>query len=387
MLIQGVLLLLIISAIIFYAWCAIATWRFFSPKPEMPLADQGVSVLVPVCGVDQNAHSNWTSFCCQNYGPYEVLFGVMDPQDPAVPILKELVAKFPERVRLVFCLEVRGVNHQISNLTHLLEAAHNEVVIFADSDISVGPDYLTRVSAPLSDSAIGVVTCPYVDHAPQFLGAALAALGRSIDFIPSVLIARTLDDGLRFALGPTIATRQSVLSKIGGLRSIANRIGSDYHIGKRAADAGFRVELSDYVLENPCGRETIWQVFQRELRWARTIRLNRGWQYYGLVGSYGTVYCLVLLLFSGFQPWVVAICLGTWALRVIQAGLAVRSLDCPNLYRWLWALPLRDGISFMIWVSSLFGQSVQWRGRRLRVEAGGTLTEQPVETARATDSA
>lgn len=380
MLIQGVLLLLIGSAIIFYVWCAIATWRFFSLKPEMPGRDQGVSVLVPVCGVDQNARSNWTSFCCQNHDHYQVLFGVMDPEDPAVPILKELVARFPERAQLIFCQEVRGVNHQISNLTHLLEAADHEAVIFADSDISVGPDYLSRVSAPLADPAIGVVTCPYVDHDPQFLGAALAALGRGIDFIPSVLIARSLDGGLRFALGPTIATRQSVLSKIGGLRSIANHIGSDYHIGKRAADAGFRVELSDYVLENPCGRETIWQVFQRELRWARTIRLNRGWQYYGLVGSYGTVYCGVLLLASGFQPWAVAIGLVTLVLRIIQAGVAIRSLDCPNLFRWLWALPIRDGISFIIWVSSLFGQSVKWRGRRLRIEAGGALKEQPGET-------
>lgn len=372
---QEALLLLISSSVAFYIWCAICTIRFFGSKQETGAENQAVSLLVPVCGVDEGAGENWASLCRQDYQSYEVLFGVMDPQDPAVPILKELVARFPGRARLLCGLEVRGVNHQISNLMHLLEAAHHEVVIFADSDIRVNPDYLRTVTAPLEDPEIGVVTCTYVDHNPQLLGAALASLGRCIDFIPSVLVARSLDGGLRFALGPTIATRKSVLTKIGGLQDIVNRIGSDYHIGNRVDAAGYRVELSNYILENDCGRETLWQVFQRELRWARTIRWNRGLQYYGLGLSYGTVYCIPLLLFSGFQSWSVIVCLATLLLRVAQALVAIYNLGCPNLLRWLWALPIRDLMSFTIWVKGTFGQSIHWRGRQLSVGADGALTE------------
>lgn len=371
---QVVLLFLLSASVVFYAWCAICTSQFFATTRWDNTGNQKVSVLIPVCGVDEGAHKNWASFCQQDYEHYEVLFGVMNPQDPAVPILEEVVAKFPERARLHFCLKVRGVNHQISNLMHLLEVAQHEVVIFADSDIRVSSDYLRRVTPPLADASIGVVTCGYVDRAPKFLGAALASLGRCIDFIPSVLVARSLEGGLRFALGPTIATRKSVLAEFGGLQSVVNRIGSDYHIGKMAHAAGYRVELSKYILENNCGRETFWQVFQRELRWARTIRWNRGLQYYGLGCSYGTVYCIPLLLLSG-QKWAVVVCLVTLTVRVIQALVSIHRLGCPNLLRWLWALPIRDVMSFAIWVTGTFGQSINWRGRRLRVGVGGTLKE------------
>lgn len=374
-LLQAVLLLLIGTSVTFYVWSAICTARFFATKGEIGIGGQAVSLLIPVCGVDEGAGENWASFCQQDYKHYEVLFGVMDPKDPAVPILKELVARFPGRARFLYCLEVRGINHQISNLMHLLEAAKHEVVIFADSDIRVSPDYLRTVTAPLADPGIGIVTCAYVDHNPKFLGAALAALGRCIDFIPGLLVARGLDGGLRFALGPTIATRKSVLAKIGGLQNIVNRIGSDYHIGKRVAAAGYQVELSDYILGNDCGRETLQHVFQRELRWARTIRWNRGPQYYGLGLSYGTVYCIPLLLFSGFQSWAIAVCLGALVARTIQALIAIYSLGCPNLSRWLWALPVRDLMSFAVWITGTFGQSIQWRGRQLWVGADGTLTE------------
>jgi ceramide glucosyltransferase len=292
-----------------------------------------------------------------------------------VPILQDLVKRFPEQTRLLTGLEVRGINHQISNLTHLVAAARYEQVIFADSDIRVTPDYLQHVTAPLADPQIGVVTCGYLDHAPKFLGAAIASLGRCVDFIPSILIARRLDGGLRFALGPTIVTRKSVLAKMGGLQLVLNRIGSDFHIGRLAVAAGYRVELSDYILENDCGHETFQQVFQRELRWARTIRWNRGNQYYGMLFTYGTVYSFLLMLLSGFQGWTVAVALAVWLIRLLHTVIAIHRLRCPHLLKWLWAMPLRDLMSFTIWLMGTYGQSIYWRGRWLVVGPGGTLQE------------
>lgn len=376
-----VLTIFITTSTLFYAWCTISTLRFFSAhQQETVTLHQPVSILIPVCGVEEGAWENWTSFCSQDQEDYEVLFGVMNPQDPAIPILSKLVAKFPERSRLVLCQEVRGINHQVSNLMHLLEAAQHEVIIFTDSDMRVSPDYVGTVTAPLANPEIGVVTCGYVTQHPKFLGSALAAFGRCIDFIPNVLVARNLDGGMRFALGATIATRKSVLAKFGGLQRIVNRIGSDYHIGQMASAAGYRVELSQYILDNTSDRETFQQVFQREWRWARTIRLNRGYQYYGLGFGYGSVYCLLLLLLSGFQPWALILAIVTISMRVIQALIAIYSIRCPNLLQWLWVLPLRDLMSFVIWVAGAFGQSIYWRGRWLQVEAGGILKEAGEET-------
>jgi ceramide glucosyltransferase len=374
---QGLVLVLSIAAIAFYLTAAVCTVQFFTSqalnsKQQEP---QPVSILIPVRGLDEGALENWLSFCNQAYAKYEVLFGVMDADDPAVPILQDLVVKFPDRVRLLTNLPPRGINHQISNLSYLVEAAQYEQVIFADSDIRVTPDYLQQVTAPLSDPSIGVVTCGYLDHAPQRLGAAIASLGRCVDFLPSVLIARSLDGGLKFALGPTIATRKSVLEKIGGLAMVLNRIGSDFHIGNLAVKAGYRVELSTYVLENDCGQETVTQVFQRELRWARTIRWNRGNQYYGMLFTFGTVYGALLLLVTGFQPWALWVNVAVWAVRLLEVSIAIINLRCPNLFLWLWALPIRDWISFAIWVSGTYGQRIFWRGRWLEVGERGALQE------------
>lgn len=373
---QLVLLLLIGASVVFYTWCAISTGRFFTAtRQETNPSCQPVSVLIPVCGVDEGAQSNWDSFCQQDYENYEVLFGVMNPRDPAVPILAEMVARNPGRARLIFCLEVRGVNHQISNLMHLVEAAQHEVVIFTNSDMRVRPEYLRTVTAPLADPEIGVVTCGYLGHDPKFLVAALASLGRCIDFIPSVLVARTLEGGLRFALGATIATRKSVLEKIGGLQSVVNRIGSDYYIGNMAAAAGYRVELSQYIVETDAGRESFRDLLKRELRWARTSRWNRGSLYYSIVSIYGTVYCIPLLLLADFHSWAVIVCSVTIAIRVVQSLVAVYSMGCPKLVWWLWTLPIRDLISFVMWVAGAFGQTIDWRGRRLSIGVGGILTE------------
>lgn len=359
--------ILMIGSIVFYVACALLTIQFFSRTEQfLDTPDVGVSVLVPVCGVDVKAWENWLSICQQNYTNYEVLFGVMNPRDPSIPILKELIEKFPDRTQLLTELEPLGINHKDSNLSYLLAAAQHEVIIFADSDIWVNPEYIRTVTARLANSEVGLVTCVVVGHEPQFLSAALASMGRCVDFIPSLLIAQWLDRGLRCAVGATIATRRSTLAQIGGLQF--DRIGSDYDLGKRTAQAGYRVELSHYVLESDTGNETIGQLFLRELRWARTIRCNHGYQYYGMVFCYGTVYCIPLLILSGVAKWAIVLSLITIAIRLVQVGVTVTQMNCLKLLQWLWALPLRDMMSFFVWSIGGFGRSIYWRGRWLQIE-------------------
>ncbi|XHX76073.1 MAG: glycosyltransferase [Stenomitos frigidus ULC029] len=375
-LLELLLVLLISGSIVFYLACATFTYQFFNAATSPGTAanlDAPVSILVPACGVDAGAWENWSSFCLQNYPSYEVLFGVTDPQDPAIPMLQKVVATYHDRARLFYGLEPRGVNYKDSNLSYLLEQAQHEIIIFADSDIRVHTDYIRTVTAPLADEKVGLVTCAFIGYQPHFLGAAIASLGRCFDFIPSLLIARVLDRGLRCAVGATIATRKTTLASFGGLHF--NRIGSDYNLGKRAAEAGYRIELSRYVVESDTGNETVGQVFQRELRWARTIRFNRGAQYYSMVFCYGTVFCLPLLLLSGFANWAIALSLTTVIVRYLQVATTIFSIQCPSLARWLWLLPFRDVLTFVVWLMGAFGQSVYWRGRQLRVEGDGLLTQ------------
>lgn len=373
-LLEIALAILIVGSICFYLACTVCVRLFFKPSdaPETT-SERGVSILVPVCGLDAGAWENWSSLCKQDYPDYEVLFGAVAADDPAVPVVQALMNLFPDRVRLFTNLPPRGINHKDSTLTYLLDEACHDIIIFADSDIKVSPDYIWTVTSPLADPRIGMVTCSYLAHQPKFFTAALASLGRGCDFIPSVLLARVLDNGLRFAIGVTIAIRRSALADAGGLH--LNRIGSDYNLGKRVAQAGYRVELSREVLESDTGRESVEQLFRRELRWARTIRFNRGPIYYTMVFCYGLPFCLPLLLVSGFEQWAIALTLVAGAVRYGQAMIAVSSMNAPQLVRWLWALPFRDGLSLVIWAIGAFGQTVHWRGRTLRIIGDGVITD------------
>lgn len=386
--IATLLIFLIGGSIVFYLACAFSTQQFFAtlnPTSNIQYPkfseDPPVSMMIPVCGLDAGAWENWSSLCQQNYSDYEILFGVVDPKDAAVPVLEKLVDRFSaarsgsqcDRARLLVGLKPRGINHKDSTLSYLLEEAKHEVIIFADSDIRVHSDYIRTVITPLADPEVGMVTCAFVGRDPQSLGAAMASFGRCFDFIPSLLLARIIDGGLRCAVGTTIATRKTTLADCGGLH--LNRIGSDYNLGKRTARSGYRVELSRYVLESDTGKESLGQMFQRELRWARTIRFNRGPQYYTMVFCYGTVYCIPLLLISGFANWAIALSLTTWIVRYAQVFVALFRLDCPKLLRWFWALPLRDVLSLTIWAIGAFGSRAYWRGRRLKIEGDGIISE------------
>ncbi|RUR72352.1 glycosyltransferase [Chlorogloeopsis fritschii PCC 9212] len=334
--------------------------------------DLPVSIMLSISGLDEGAWENLSSLCTQNYHNYEVLIGVTDKSDRAIPLLQKLAATFPDKVRLFLGLEPQGANYKDSNLSYLLEKSQHETIIFADGDIRVNPDYIRTVTTPLHDPTVGIVTCAYVGHNPVYLNAALASFGRCIDFIPSLLIARQLYHGLKFAIGVTIATRKSTLADVGGLH--LNRIGSDYNLGKRAVTAGYRVELSPYVLEWDTGSESLQQIYLRELRWARTIRYNHGALYYTLVFCYGTVYCLPLLLLSGFAGWAIALSTTTFIIRYAQVLVSIFSINCPGLLRWLWLIPLRDLLSFIVWFMGGFGQRVYWRERYLQVEADGVIS-------------
>jgi ceramide glucosyltransferase len=377
-LLQVVLWVLVAGSIVFYVACAWVTYQFFAaPKQIKNTASDrpslGVSVMVPICGLDAKAWENWSAFCQQDYPCYEVLFGVVDLDDPAIPLLEELVALFPDRARLLTGLQPRGINYKDSTLSYLLEAAHYETIVFADSDIQVKPDYLRTVTAPLADAKIGLVTCAFVARNPQFLGSALASLGRCCDFIPSALVARVLDGDVRFAVGATIATRKSTLADFGGLH--LDRIGSDYNLGKRAAQAGYQIHLSECILESDTGRETLQKLFERELRWSRTIRFNRGAIYYTMIFCYGTVFCIPLLLVSGFSTLSIGVTLLTFTIRYSQAFVAALSMGCRGLLRWFWVLPLRDGLSLVVWAIGAFGRGVYWRGRKLKIEGDGIIRQ------------
>lgn len=331
-----------------------------------------VSILKPLKGADREMYESFRSHCLQDYPEYEIVFGVSEEDDAAVEFVKKLQGEFPNRtISLVVCRKKLGANIKISNLEQMLPAARYELLLVNDSDIRVPGDYLRRVMAPLTDAHVGMVTCLYRGIAAFSLGSRLESLGISADFIPGVLVARELESGLHFALGSTMAFRRTDLARIGGFQSVADFLADDYELGRRIADLGLQVRLSDVVVETYLPAYELDGFLAHQVRWARGVRDARTGGYVGLVVTFGLLWGVLTVVFAQAAPWswifLAIMALLRFAVAIGVGGFVVRDGD---LWRNLWLLPVRDVIAVGIWIASFFGHSVTWRGDRFQLKEG-----------------
>jgi len=368
------LLILCLCAICFYSYGIYAGMASFgSPDPINPEFHPPVTILKPICGLDSSAYENLASFVEQDYPKYQIIFAVLNREDPSIEIVEKITSYFPDvDLQLVVSDTKIGTNRKVCNLANGVAVAKYDILIIADSDIRVGRDYLRRVVQPLQDSRVGVVTCMYRSLATGWV-AILEAIGTTTDFHGGVLVGKQLE-GIKFALGSTIVIRKVVLEAIGGFVAIADHLADDFQLGYLPAQAGYQVALSDYVVEHILPTTTIVDSLQRQIRWARCMKVSRPWGYLGLFFTYGTVSSLLLLITTGGSifGWIV---LGiTWMMRFAMAWyVGVKILKDPQAKQFLWLVPLRDLISFGIWGYSFFGNHIQWRGRQLKLTKGGKL--------------
>src|SRR6476659_1105570 len=176
----------------FYLLCLWSARRFQHHGGQAQSAvTPPVSILKPLRGVDPQMYESFRSHCVQAYPESEIIFGVSEPDDPAVDGGQQLIREFPAcKIRLVVCPEVLGNNRKVSNLVQMMASAQYDHILINDSDIFVTPDYLRRVMAPFAQPRVGMVTCPYRGIAANTLGSKLESIGISTDFIAGVLVAR-----------------------------------------------------------------------------------------------------------------------------------------------------------------------------------------------------
>lgn len=332
---------------------------------------QPVSILKPLRGTDPEMFESFRSHCLQDYPGYELIFGVSDPEDPAIELVQRLRLEFPQHaIRLIVCGEILGANIKVSNLAQMLPQARYEYLIVNDSDIRVAPDYLSRVLAPLSDPSVGMVTCLYRGIANQTLGSRLESLGISTDFCPGVLVARQLE-GIKFGLGSTLAFRRSDLQAIGGFEAVVDYLADDYELGNRIAALGRKVELSSVVVETFLPQYAMRGFFEHQLRWARTIRDSRFWGYLGMGATFGLPWALLALILARGTLWAWGLLAATAVLRAAVGMYAGRSvLQDRQVLRLLQLIPLRDFLGVFVWLISFAGHTVSWRGDSFRLQKG-----------------
>jgi ceramide glucosyltransferase len=267
--------------------------------------------------------------------------------------------------------KVLGANVKVSNLAQMLPVARYEHLIVNDSDIEVEGDYLRRVMAPLADDRVGMVTCLYRGVAAPTLGSRLEALGISTDFCAGVLVARQLEGGIHFGLGSTLAFRRADLLRAGGFLPIVDFLADDYELGRRIADLGLQVQLSSVVVETHLPAYSMRGFLAHQLRWARGVRDARLGGYLGLPATFGVMWSLLNLVAAHGALWSWAV-LSVVVLLRLAVAIAVgrNTLQDRRLMKHLWLLPLRDLIAVYIWIASLAGHTVTWRGDRFHLKDG-----------------
>lgn len=346
-------------------------------SPLTPHPSPNVSILKPVKGMDDDSYDNFASFCSQEYpGELQILFAVASPDDPVIPVIRQLMADFSNHdITLTVNPAQHGPNQKVSNLVNAFPQAKHGIVIVCDSDISVEPDYLRSVVAHFSDPQIGLVTSLYRTSEVHGIATALEATGFTAEMIPNVLVARRLE-GLTFALGASMAVKREALAAIGGFEALASYLADDYQLGNKIHRAGWKIALDDCFVESVIKSENLMSVLSRQLRWARTMRVSRpgGYLASGITLPFPAV-LLATLLAQSPAVGITAVAL-LYGVRLTVSTVFSRNYVRDNLFpRWLWLLPLRDMLSFFTWALSFLGNRIEWRGSRFVLKPGGKIEE------------
>jgi ceramide glucosyltransferase len=328
-----------------------------------------VTVLKPLCGAEPDTYECLRSFCVQDLPQYQVVFGVREANDAAVPMVRRLQREYPRLdLSLVIDPRLHGCNRKVSNLINMMSAVRHDYLVLSDSDVRVEPDYLRRFAAPLADERVGIVTCCYRGVARAGVWSLLGAMFINDWFMPSVRVFAML--GFRsFAFGASIGIRRAVLARIGGFQAVAGQLADDYRLGELTRGMGLMTVLSEVEVETMVGDRSAAELISHELRWRRTIRILSPSGYRFSFITFGLPVTALQVAVAGGSAAALAIFAAT---LLSNASLHVRGRRGVPLRQWL-LVPFRDLLHFALWGWSFATRRVQWRSDLYHVAADGSV--------------
>lgn len=367
-----VLAVLLAGSLVYCVLICVATRRYLGVALLAPGDKPSISVLRPLCGHDEGLEENLRSFFVQDYPSYEVLLGAHSEEDPAAILAAKIISEYSGRVkaRLIITGESPIPNAKAYSLNRLVREAKHDLLVLSDSDIRVKPCLLSHLAQEFQQEGVGLITCPYRAVPGRSLWSRLEAIGMNTELLGGVLVARMLE-GMRFALGCTLAVRRSVLDDMGGFSYLQDFLAEDFVIGQRAAELGHGVLLSSCVIEHRIGSQGLIANFGHRIRWARSTRRSRPAGYWGQIFTYPLAWALLLWATLPAAWPIIPITL------ILRGAAAVATahfvLHDPITRRQWWLLPLQDVLGVLVWISGFAGDTIVWRNRKCTVLRDGRL--------------
>jgi ceramide glucosyltransferase len=283
-------------------------------------------------------------------------------------VVRRLMLEYPDvQAKLFVTGEPPYPHAKVFSLQCMFDQAQHELIVMGDSDVRVGRDFCRSLAAEFEEKRLDLVTCPYRAVAGKSLWSRLEATGMNTDFHAGLFTA-VMMEGAKFAVGPTIVARKHVLTALGGIERVKDYLSEDYMLGRIAAELGFVVRFSSYVVEHRIGSDNMLANFAHRIRWARGTRRSRPW---GYIGQFFTHPLPVSVLMGLAYPACWRLLAITACLRAIAAWV-VSDRILGAAVPWL-LLPLQDAAGFVFWIAGFFGKSILWRGQRYNLNRDGTL--------------
>lgn len=369
-----VLLLATLTPLIYYGLAVFSSWKFFRKAAlhtSQPEFTPPVSILKPVRGTDPDAYENFASLCVQDYPEYEIVFCIDGPDDPVNAVIESLRDNYPDtRIRVLFGSLSVASNDKVAKLARLTDEAEHEYLVINDSDVRVRPDYLRTLVAPLADPATGAVTCFYLQSGDTSVTQHLQTISMVSEFYAGILTDWNLE-GVKFTLGPTIATTRQHLAEFGGYKSIENCPADDLLVGQLIAAKGHKVELLPYCIQVVADYSSVRDLLHKRLRWIIEMRSIRPFGHFGLLFTQGLLWWVIAMLVHPSAAVAFGY-LGIYlAMRLAMTWIiGIRGLGRRELWSKLWMIPVWDAAALCLWLASFVIRGFRWRGGEYEIRDG-----------------
>jgi ceramide glucosyltransferase len=331
----------------------------------------GVSILRPVCGVENFIEETLQSTFVLDHPRYEILFCVAKADDPVIPLIERLIAAHPNvRAKLLIGDSTISTNPKLNNLVKGWYASRYEWVLMADSNVLMPKNQLQRMRAAWREDT-GIVCSPPAGSVPENLWAELECAFLNTYQARWQCFADSI--GLGFAQGKAMLWRREVLDAAGGVEALANEIAEDAAATKIVRAQGLRVRVVSAPFAQPLGRRSAADVWRRQLRWARLRRATFKLFFVPeiFVGAVPPVCCAALA--AGLAGWSIP---GTLALLIAAwyavEGLLAYAAGWPYSLRLALLCVLRDMLLPFLWIAAWTGNKFEWRGNAMTVAVGTT---------------